>query len=113
MPENTQSTETDGDESRGRGPIGTVVGATLGPFGAAVGTVVDDTRLALKLSVGGTGSGGDGVDRVESTTIEIQDAAASSGDRTEGDGTATSIGDATDDRTGESSGNTEESGPDR
>jgi hypothetical protein len=74
MTENTQSTETDGDESRGRGPIGTVVGATLGPFGAAVGTVVDDTRFALKLSVGGTGSGGGGVDRVESTTIEIEDA---------------------------------------
>ena len=81
MTEHTRSTETDGDAGRGRGPIGTVVGATLGPFGAAVGTVVDDTRFALKLSVGGTGSGGGASDVAESTTIEIEDAAESSGDR--------------------------------
>jgi len=114
MTEHTQSTETDGDEGRGRGPIGTVVGATLGPFGAAVGTVVDDTRFALKLSVGGTGSGGSrDHDSGDGTTIEIEDAAESSGDRTEGGGTATSIDDATGDRAGEPSGDTEESGPDR
>ena len=110
MTENTQSTEIDGDEARGRGPIGTVVGATLGPFGAAVGTVVDDTRFALMLSVGGGGGASDGA---EGTKIEIEDAAASSGDRTEGDGTARSIDDATDERAGESSGAAEGPGPDR
>jgi hypothetical protein len=81
MTENPQSTETDADERRGRGPIGTVVGATLGQFGAAVGTVVDDTRLALKLSVGGRGSGGSpDRDSGEGTTIDIEDAAESSED---------------------------------
>jgi hypothetical protein len=72
MTENTQSTD---EQGRRRGPIRSVVGATLGPFGAAVGTIVDDTRFALKLSVGGTGSGGSGDhDSGEGTTIEIEDA---------------------------------------
>ena len=109
MTENTQSTETDGDVGRDRGPIGTVVGATLGPFGAAFGTVVDDTRFALKLSAGGGGGASDGA---VGTTIEIEDAAESSGDRTDGDGTATSIDGATDERAGES-GAAEGPGPDR
>lgn len=42
---------------------------------AAVGTVVDDTRFALKLWVGGTGFGGiTGHDSSEGTSIEIDDA---------------------------------------
>jgi hypothetical protein len=106
MTEHTQSTD---EQSRRRGPIGTVIGATLGPFGAAVGTVVDDTRFALKLSVGGGGGASDGA---EGTTIEVEDADESSGDRTEGDGTARSIDDATDERAGEF-GAVEGPGPDR
>ena len=73
-----------------------------------VGTVVDDTRFALKLSVGGGASDG-----AEGTTIEIEDADESSGDRTEGDGTTRSIDGATDERAGESSGAAEGPGPDR
>jgi len=110
MTENTQSTETDGDVGRDRGPIGTVVGATLGPFGAAIGTLVDDTRFALKLSVGGGCGASDGA---EGTAIEIDDAAESSGDRTDGDGTVRSIDDGTDERAGESFGAAEGPGPDR
>ena len=113
MTEHTQSTETDGDEDRGRGTIGTVVGATLGPFGAAVGTVVDDTRFALKLSVGGTGSGGGASDGALGTDVEVEDADESSGDRTEGDGTARGIDDASDEGAGESSVGAEGPGPDR
>ena len=113
MTEHTQSAVTDGDEARGRGPIGTVVGARLGRFGAAVGTVVDDTRFALKLSVGGTGFGGGSSDGAEGTTIDIEDAAESSGVRTEGDGTARSSDGATDERAGEPSGAAEGPGPDR
>jgi hypothetical protein len=63
-----------------------------------VGTVVDDTCFALKLSVAGTGSGGGSSDGAEGITIEIEAAEESSGDRTEGDGTARSIDDATDER---------------
>jgi hypothetical protein len=110
MIENTRSTETDCDDGRGRGPVGTVVGATFGSLGAAVGTVVDDTRFALKLSVGGGGGASDGA---EGTTIEIEDAAESGGDRTEGDGPARSSDDPTDERAGEPSGAAEGPGPDR
>jgi hypothetical protein len=112
MTEHTQSTETDGDEDRVRGPIGTVVGATFGPLGAAAGTVVGETRFALKLSVGGTGSGGGASDGALGTNIEVEDADESSVDRTEGDGTARSIDDATDERAGEF-GAIEGPGPDR
>lgn len=78
MSEDTQSTGTEGTDRR-RGPVGTVVGATLGPVGAALGTVVDDTRFALTFSVGmgadrtdGDGTTGRGPDR--GTTIEIDGA---------------------------------------
>lgn len=86
MTDDRQSTgvehETE-EQASGGGAIGTVVGATIGPFGAALGTVVDDTRFALKLSVGGVSAGdttdpgagtsGTGIDP-DATTVEIADA---------------------------------------
>jgi hypothetical protein len=65
------------DRNRNReesaGPIGTMVGATLGPLGAAVGTVVNEDRFAFKLSVGTGANDDDGMD--DATTIEIEEAA--------------------------------------
>ena len=110
MTEHTQSTD---EKGRRRGPIGTVVRATVGPLGAAAGTVVDGTRFALKLSVGGTGSGGGASDGALGTDVEVEDVDESSGDRTEGDGMARNIDDPTDERAGESSGAAEGPGPDR
>jgi len=82
----TEDTRSDSADNRGarRGPIGTVVGATLGPFGAAVGTVVDETRFALRLSVG-TGAGGRGGSESaagRATTIDIEDPRNADADRT-------------------------------
>ncbi|MEF8807128.1 hypothetical protein [Natronomonas sp.] len=53
------------------GPIGTMIGASLGPLGAAVGTVVDENRFALKFSIGTNADDDDGMD--DATTIEIED----------------------------------------
>ncbi|WP_254839239.1 hypothetical protein [Natronomonas marina] len=77
---------TDGDGHRERddrpaGPVGAVLGATLGPFGAAVGGVVDANRLAVKLSVG---TGADADD--DGTTIEIE--APESNEKRDADGGA-------------------------
>lgn len=91
--------EREADEERTGGAIGTVVGATIGPFGAALGTVVDDTTFALKLSMGGArsaaGSGPDGAAAragdasgeplaADATTIEIEDAEPVEADSDEG-----------------------------
>jgi len=65
-----QDAASEGDDRRSGGPIGTVLGAALGPFGAAVGGVVDENRFAVTFSVGtGATSGRDD----EATTIEIED----------------------------------------
>jgi hypothetical protein len=68
MTDDRQDAAREGDDRRSGGPIGTVLGATLGPFGAAVGGVVDENRFAVTLSVG-TGATGERDD--EATTIEI------------------------------------------
>lgn len=52
-------------------PIGTMIGASLGPLGAAVGTVVDENRLAVTFSIGTNADDDDGMD--DATTIEIED----------------------------------------
>jgi hypothetical protein len=76
------------DDSRGRGdqsnPIGTVFGATFGPFGAAVGSVVSEDRFAFKFSVG-TGANGDddGFDEANAATVEIEDGEEASTDEAE------------------------------
>lgn len=72
--------ERDGDRRSTTGPFGTMLGATFGPVGAAVGSVVDETRVAFTFSVGtGVGASGaddgdrgdDGLD--DPATIEIED----------------------------------------
>jgi hypothetical protein len=64
------------DDSRGRGdrsnPIGAMLGATFGPFGAAVGSVVSEDRFALKFSMG-TNADDDGFDEANAATVEIED----------------------------------------
>lgn len=76
------------DKSRDReesgGPIGTMVGATLGPLGAAVGTVVDEDRFALKFSIGTNANDDDGMD--DATTIEIVDSEEEKADAEEAEG---------------------------
>jgi hypothetical protein len=66
------------DRNRNReesaGPVGTMVGATLGPLGAAVGTVVDENRLAFKFSIGTNADDDDG--GADATSIEIEDSEA-------------------------------------
>ncbi|MFQ3319007.1 MAG: hypothetical protein ACI8UR_001061 [Natronomonas sp.] len=61
------------DETRDRStPIGTVLGATFGPFGAAIGSVVDENRFAMTVSFGaGAMDDDDGLD--DATAIEIED----------------------------------------
>jgi hypothetical protein len=54
-------------------PVGIAIGSTLGPFSAAVGSVVSEDRFAFKLSVG-AGSDDDGFDEDNAATIEIEDA---------------------------------------
>ncbi|QLD86588.1 hypothetical protein HWV23_12905 [Natronomonas halophila] len=61
-------------------PVGTMLGASLGPIGAAVGAVVDEDRFAFKFSVG-TGADDDGMN--DATTIEIEDKEADAEDETE------------------------------
>jgi hypothetical protein len=57
-------------------PVGIAIGSTLGPFSAAVGSVVSEDRFAFKLSVGAgnNGDGDDGFDDADATTIEIENA---------------------------------------
>jgi len=57
-------------------PVGIAIGSTLGPFSAAVGSVVSEDRFAFKLSVGAgdNGDADDGFDDADATTIEIEDA---------------------------------------
>lgn len=62
-------------DGRPNGPVGTVLGATLGPFGWAIGGVVGQDRLALKFSVG-TGSTSD---RDDGVTVEIDDETVETG----------------------------------
>lgn len=78
MTDDTDAPETERETRRRRGPIGTVLGATLGPFGAAIGTVIDEDRVALTFSLGtGAGSGDENGGTTlasDATTIEIEDA---------------------------------------
>jgi hypothetical protein len=84
------------DKKRNReertGPIGTIVGATLGPLGAAVGTVVDEDRFAFKLSVGTDADEGGGM--ADATTIEIEDEETDAGNESEGAKSETDAEDA-------------------
>lgn len=77
MDEREYEARADGSTNRrgSRGPVGTVLGWTFGPFGAAVGSVVDENRFAFKLSIGAGGDRGRTDDRDRGTTIEIDDAA--------------------------------------
>jgi hypothetical protein len=70
-----RTTESDGERSHGdrsAGPVGTVLGATLGPFGAAIGVVVDEDRFAVRVPVDAGGRAGPGTDD-GATAIEITD----------------------------------------
>jgi hypothetical protein len=60
-------------------PVGIAIGSTLGPFSAAVGSVVSEDRFAFKLSVGAT------ADADEGTTIEIEDTDEETEEDTEAD----------------------------
>ncbi|MFT4882704.1 MAG: hypothetical protein ACI8U4_000198 [Natronomonas sp.] len=66
------------------GPIGTMIGASLGPLGAAVGTVVDENRLAVTVSIGTNADDDDGMD--DATTIEIEDSEEEKADAEEAEG---------------------------
>lgn len=68
-----RSGERRAERDRAGGPFGTVVGWSFGPFGAAIGGVVDANRFALKVSFGADRDldGSVGTDR--GTTIEIED----------------------------------------
>ncbi|MUV86680.1 hypothetical protein GJ631_08895 [Natronomonas sp. CBA1123] len=55
-------------------PVGIAIGSTLGPFSAAVGSVVSEDRFAFKLSVGAGRDDDDGFDDADATTIKIEDA---------------------------------------
>lgn len=72
-----RSEERWAERDRTGGPIGTIVGWSLGPFGAAIGGVVDANRFALKVSFGADRDldGSVGTDR--GTTIEIEDGTVS------------------------------------
>lgn len=62
------------EQSSSTGPIGTVLGATLGPFGAAVGSVVDENRFGLRFAFGSGASTDESADSSDAgTTIEIED----------------------------------------
>ena len=54
-------------------PVGIAIGSALGPFSAAVGSVVSEDRFAFKLSVGAGSDEDDGFDEDNATTIEIKD----------------------------------------
>lgn len=71
------------DRQPAQGPVGTVLGWSLGPFGAAVGGVVDANRVAFKLSVGAGADRSRSGDHDRGTTIEIDD-----GERTDEAGPA-------------------------
>ena len=70
------------------GPVGTVLGLTVGPFGAAVGSLVDGDRFAFKFAFGAggvdaggpdrDGGGRDGLD--EAVTVEVEDPAGRDAD---------------------------------
>jgi len=78
MTDEPRTPDSDTADHPRQGAIGAVIGGTLGPVSATVATVataVDDTRFALRLSVGGTMfGGGTGYDSSEGTSIEIEDA---------------------------------------
>lgn len=90
--------DTDGDsESADRSsttdPFGTVLRATLGPFGAALGGVVDSDRVALTVSLGTDRPTGDGDDDMDdATTIAIEDTDESDGGDAESDDDTASDG---------------------
>lgn len=78
MDERDQKRSEERLDERGRtgGPIGTVIGWSLGPFGAAIGGVVDADRFALKVSVGADRNLDGTVRTADGTTIEIEDETA-------------------------------------
>ena len=79
MSDRSEEAERGRDRDRDRrttGPFGTMFGATFGPFGAAVGSVVDANRMAFTFSFGtgvpGATRRGD-EDLEDAATIEIED----------------------------------------
>jgi hypothetical protein len=83
-----ERSEQEGERRTASDPVGTMLGLTFGPFGAAVGSVVDSDRFAMKFSFG-TGARdaarGDGLE--DATTVEIVDAS-------DADSTATDDGES-------------------
>ena len=84
----------DGERSEREGertasdPVGTMLGLSFGPFGAALGGVVDRDRFAFKVAFG-TGAERDREDGLDgATTVEIEDAGRTATDSTE-DGEST------------------------
>jgi hypothetical protein len=75
---------SDQNRDRKSSPLGTMLGASLCPLGAAVGAVVDEDRFALKFSIGTNADDADGMD--DATTIEIVDSDEEKADAEEAEG---------------------------
>ncbi|MCY4731438.1 hypothetical protein KY092_12835 [Natronomonas gomsonensis] len=77
-------------------PVGIAIGSTLGPFSAAVGSVVSENRFAFKLAVGAGANddADDGFDEDNAATIDIQNADEETLEETE-DGAESSNDDPT------------------
>ena len=77
-----ERSERDGERTESD-PVGTMLGLSFGPFGAAVGSVVDRDRFAFKFAFG-TGADRDREEGLDgATTVEIEDAGQAATDSTE------------------------------
>jgi hypothetical protein len=71
----TESTGTGDTEERSTdGPVGAMLGAAFGPFGAAVGSVVDANRIAFSVRIGtGADDSGSGCALDDAATVDVEE----------------------------------------